>query len=254
VRNRWEFAGTSSELSQKIVSNLVTFLSRFPKTILKAKSLLDCIDFYIWVANKFGSQTRFPTKSKLLGSVVSQIESDLASIPRPFVILELGVAYGDTLRLLQKLSKASFVYYGFDSFKGLPESWRGLPKGAFSNFGPSSISYDQNEIHTINFVVGWVEETLIDFPAPDRSALKFIMFDMDLFAPTRFAYKNLKSHITKGDYIYFDEAFDSDERLLIREYFLKDFVVEVVGFSPLGIAFKVIGYHKQAGLGNMGIT
>ena len=47
MRNRWEFAGTSSELAQKIVSNLVTFLSRFPKTILKAKSLFDCIDFYI---------------------------------------------------------------------------------------------------------------------------------------------------------------------------------------------------------------
>ena len=246
VRNRWEFAGTSSELSQKIVSNLVTFLSRFPKTILKAKSLLDCIDFYIWVANKFGNQTRFPTKSNLLGSVVSQIESDLASMPRPFVILELGVAYGDTLRLLQKLSSAGFTYYGFDSFKGLPESWRGLPKGAFSNFGPSSISYDQNDIHKINFVVGWVEETLIDFPTPDKSALKFIMFDMDLFAPTRFAYKNLRSQITKGDYIYFDEAFDSDERLLVREYFLKDFMVEVVGFSPLGIAFRVIGESKQS--------
>jgi hypothetical protein len=246
MRNRWEFAGTSSELAQKIVSNLVTFLSRFPKTILKGKSLFDCIDFYIWVANNFGSHSRFPTKNKLLRSVITKIEKDLMISPRPFVILELGVAYGDTLRLLQKLSKARFLYYGFDSFKGLPESWRGLPKGAFSNFGPSSISYDQNDIHTINFVVGWVEETLIDFPAPDRSALKFIMFDMDLFAPTRFAYKNLRGQINKGDYIYFDEAFDSDERLLIREYFLKDFMVEVVGFSPLGIVFKVIGESEQA--------
>ena len=246
MRNRWEFAGTSSELAQKIVSNLVTFLSLFPKTILKGKSLFDCIDFYIWIDNRFGNQARFSTKSKLLGSAIAKIEKDLLISPRPFVILELGVAYGDTLRLLQKLSKARFLYYGFDSFKGLPESWRGLPKGAFSNFGPSSISYDQNDIHTINFVVGWVEETLIDFPAPDRSALKFIMFDMDLFAPTRFAYKNLRGQINKGDYIYFDEAFDSDERLLIREYFLKDFMVEVVGFSPLGLVFKVIGESKQS--------
>ena len=92
----------------------------------------------------------------------------------------------------------------------------------------------------------FLRETLIDFPAPDRSALKFIMFDMVLFAPTRFAYKNLRSQITKGDYIYFDEAFDSDERLLVREYFLKDFMVEVVGFSPLGIAFRVIGESKQS--------
>ena len=54
----------------------------------------------------------------------------------------------------------------------------------------------------------FLRETLIDFPAPDRSALKFIMFDMVLFAPTRFAYKYLKSHITKGGSIYFDEGFD----------------------------------------------
>ena len=75
----------------------------------------------------------------------------------------------------------------------------------------------------------FLRETLIDFPAPDRLALKFIMFDMVLFAPTRFAYKYLKSHITKGGSIYFDEAFDSDERLLIRYFMMK--VLKVLGVA-----------------------
>lgn len=42
-----------------------------------------------------------------------------------------------------------------------------------------------------------------------------------------------------GDLIYFDEAFDLDERQVIKQNVLKEFEVEVVGFTHTAIAFKL---------------
>jgi hypothetical protein len=42
-----------------------------------------------------------------------------------------------------------------------------------------------------------------------------------------------------GDVVYFDEAFDSEERVIIENYFLDMFNYEVIGASPFGLAFKI---------------
>jgi hypothetical protein len=42
-----------------------------------------------------------------------------------------------------------------------------------------------------------------------------------------------------GDIVYFDEAFDSEERIIVVNYFLDKFEFEVIGASPFGLAFKI---------------
>jgi hypothetical protein len=66
------------------------------------------------------------------------------------------------------------------------------------------------------------------------------MFDMDLYAPTLYSYNFFRNILNPGDCIYFDEAFDGDERIIIKQHFLREFDYEIIGFSPLSLGFKII--------------
>lgn len=65
------------------------------------------------------------------------------------------------------------------------------------------------------------------------------LFDLDLYAPTLFAFETLFKFMKPGDILYFDEAFDSDERLILRELIIDQIEIEVVGYSPLALAFQI---------------
>jgi hypothetical protein len=244
MRNRWEFAGTTSDSAQRLISTLVKVLSNFPKIITKFKSLIDAVDFHIWVNSNFHAPKHYSTKTALLREIIKTMESD--SMKTNMNIIELGVAYGDTLRALQGISKNPFSYYGFDSFEGLPESWRGLPKGAFKHIGINNILYEKNDVHKVHFVVGWVEDTLQKFPELDPNEKKLILFDMDLFSPTLYSYEHFKNKLNPGDCVYFDEAFDGDERVIIKQYFLEDFESQIIGYSPLSLAFKIARRNDES--------
>lgn len=151
MRNRWDYAGTSSEISQQIISYLQNMFFRFPKIIQKAKSVFDSIEYEIWLRANFNNCAKFRTKNKLLLKVFEECTNS----PRVNVV-ELGVAYGDTTRFINKNLKIDFDYWGFDSFEGLDRSWRGLPKGAFASEGPPIVESRDNK-STITFVKGHVE-------------------------------------------------------------------------------------------------
>ena len=66
---------------------------------------------------------------------------------------------------------------------------------------------------------------------------KLILFDLDLFEPTEFAWLHLRKSLNRGDIVYFDEGFDIDERKVIEDYVLQDFQVTVIGITNTAIAF-----------------
>lgn len=233
MRNRWEYAGTSSEISQQVISYLQNTLSRYPKIIQMAKSVFDSIEYEIWIRETFNNCAKFRTKNKLLLKVFDEC----ANFSR-LNIVELGVAYGDTTRFINKNLKIDFDYWGFDSFEGLERSWRGLPKGAFASEGAPLVESRDNK-STITFVKGYVEKTLPNFNSLNNILKTIWLFDLDLYAPTHLAFETLSKYMKPGDILYFDEAFDSDERLIIRESIIDKIEIEIIGYSPLALAFQL---------------
>jgi hypothetical protein len=121
------------------------------------------------------------------------------------LIIELGVAGGNTFNFLCQSARPRLVY-GFDWFHGLPEAWppdSGGP-GLFSQEGkPPAIEANGR------LIIGKVEDTLKPFMAQHQEPVALAHFDMDLYGPTRYALDAL--HFQPGSILAFDES-DGQER------------------------------------------
>ena len=152
---------------------------------------------------------------------------------------EFGVASGDSTKIFLKMPyiKNCVEWNGFDTFFGLPNEWGDLPKGAFSTNGvPPKIKSDLIQWH-----VGRIESTCEEIPKLQNLDKNFIiLFDFDLYSATKAAWDVIVNYLKPGDIIYFDEAYESDENQMIEEILEKqDFPLEVVGYTTMGIAFRV---------------
>ena len=150
----------------------------------------------------------------------------------PRTVLEFGVAWGyATNYWLSKNGSGIQLWHGFDCFTGLPRSWRDLDAGAFDAEGSPPNIIDPRVV----WHIGDVEEQLPLLTIDNNS--KLILFDLDLFEPTEFAWLHLRKSLNRGDIVYFDEGFDIDERKVIEDYVLQDFQVTVIGITNTAIAF-----------------
>ena len=73
--------------------------------------------------------------------------------------------------------------------------------------------------------------TILDF---------IIIFDFDLYSATKAAWDVISKFLKVGDIIYFDEAYEKDEARLIHEIFESGLTLEILGYTTMGIAYKVI--------------
>jgi hypothetical protein len=115
------------------------------------------------------------------------------------LILEFGVATGDTIKALALYDKSRIVH-GFDSFQGIPESWSFHEKGAFACDIPTDLP-ENVELH-----VGWFEDTLPKFiqdHAGETAAL--IHIDSDLYSSAKTIFKHCGPMIRPGTLLIFDE-------------------------------------------------
>jgi hypothetical protein len=83
-----------------------------------------------------------------------------------------------------------------------------------------------------------IQET-IDKVVFKSNFTKIFIFDFDLYEPTLFALKYVLAEINQGDIVYFDEAFDSDERVIMENYVIGILEFDVIGASPFGLALKI---------------
>lgn len=126
---------------------------------------------------------------------------------RPGIVLEMGVYEGASInRMAKKVfqSDASRKIYGLDSFKGLEESWSSTDHYQSFNVGgipPKGIDSRVDLIH------GRVEEVLEKFLEQENPIFALIHFDMDLYAPTKFALEKLLPFLQPGTLILFDELY-----------------------------------------------
>lgn len=128
------------------------------------------------------------------------------------------------------------VWHGFDRFTGLPRAWREHPQGAFDAGGKPPPVDDERVL----WHVGDSQDTLgaIDLVAA-RNAQWLVIFDLDLYEPTAFAWEAIGTHLRPGDLLYFDEAMDGDERRVLDEMVLPLMGCEPVGATPLALGLVV---------------
>lgn len=163
----------------------------------------------------------------------------------PIRIIELGVAWGYTTNWFLEASKKKNVELkidAFDLFTGLPERWRNQPKNTFSNHGNAPVIIDKR----VNFHIGNVSETIKVLNNEDlKTSNLLVLFDLDLLEPSLASYQFLKTSLKINDILFFDEAFDLDERTLINDYLLRDFDCKSLGHTAYAISLQVIGIRKQ---------
>jgi hypothetical protein len=124
----------------------------------------------------------------------------LSIAPVNGLILEFGVASGRTIRHLGSLTERRI--HGFDSFEGLPETWRtGFARGAFAQALPTVP--DHVSLHR-----GWFTETLPLFTQTTDEQVSLLHVDCDLFSSTAFLLSHLATRIRVGTVIVFDEYFN----------------------------------------------
>jgi hypothetical protein len=205
------------------------------RVLEKLQNIGEISNYLLWVKHVFHNPKLFWSREHLWKEIIlsSKIESS-----GKVNVLEFGVAWGYTTNwFMRNVKNQNILWQGFDTFTGLPISWRNLEKEHFSNNGDFPKILDSR----IKFHKGLVEETLIKIDSSNFHQHKLILlFDLDLYGPTDFSYNYLKSFLKPGDIIYFDEAFDKDERKVLNESVING------SLNELGLNFKLIGITPMA--------
>jgi hypothetical protein len=153
-------------------------------------------------------------------------------------VFEYGVAHGYlTAYLLKRFNKKIVEWNGFDTFSGLSDSWRTLPRAYFDNGGVPPLIDDQR----ITWHVGRVEQTLHHDIVFSTETIALHIFDLDLYEPSLFVWNKIKNQLKTGDILYFDEAFDQNERKLLIEDVLLFGDFKFIGCTIMALALSYLG-------------
>jgi Macrocin-O-methyltransferase (TylF) len=122
-----------------------------------------------------------------------------AIAPVEGLVLEFGVASGDTIRwLARNPALRERRIHGFDSFKGLPEPWGCYP---VSHFACAIPEVPKN----VELLVGMFDETLTSFLDRHQDNVALLHIDCDLYSSTRTVLCYLSPRIVPGTVIVLDE-------------------------------------------------
>lgn len=149
--------------------------------------------------------------------------------PKEGLVLEFGVGGGTSLRLVAKQITDDRTVYGFDSFEGLPESWRNYGVGTFKCDVPDMPS-------NVKLVIGLFQDTLVDFLKEHPENIAYVHFDADLYSSTKYVFDTCKDRFVEGSVLQFDEicgwapAENTDEGRAFLEFIEEnDFHYSVIG-------------------------
>ena len=229
LRSRSDSHGGLSTGIQILVYYVSYLFAKMDTLAFKIRSLLDTADYRTWLKNVLAATPTHTNKNSLI--------LDLCATNVDYKVshyIEFGVAFGETAKLISNNASGNYFYSGFDTFEGLPEAWRRLNAGAFSNGG----QIPKIPLDNFNFHKGLVQNTLQDLKLVDNSR-KVILFDFDLYQPTLWAFKELLPYLKKDDILYFDEAFDSCERIIIENYVLKELNVRFLSSTVFALALII---------------
>jgi O-methyltransferase len=161
---------------------------------------------------------------------------------KPIHYLEFGVASGASFSWwLNENKNDHSLFFGFDTFEGLPEDWHFHKKGDFNHDVPALA--DKRGI----FVKGLFQDTLYKFLEEYRKneqATRVLHLDADLYSSTLFALTMMAPYLKKGDILFFDEFNIPNHEFaawndFVRSYYIKYEVVGAVN-NFYQTCFKII--------------
>ena len=208
---------------------MVSALRYLRSTRRRIGLLAERVEWITWVETNF-EQRKFYWSREALWKEMHSLLAERSN----WTIYEFGVAWGfATHYWTSRIKHGISNWHGFDRFTGLPRNWRDLEEKAFDAGGIAPALPDPR----ITWHIGDVEQELPKLEIV--AGPKIILFDLDIYEPTLFAWTTLSPHLSSGDLLYFDEGFDQDERRVINEQVRLDFELFVVGFTHTAIAFKL---------------
>ena len=140
-------------------------------------------------------------KSAIKSSASDVRKCGLDNVSLQGLFLEFGVASGNTINEMSSLFP-SHKFYGFDSFGGLPETWRsGFEKGIFLQKTAPDVN------NNVELIVGLFNETLPNFLWCHKDDIAFLHIDCDLYSSTKTIFDLCADRIKSGTIICFDEYF-----------------------------------------------
>ncbi|MGH7701523.1 MAG: class I SAM-dependent methyltransferase, partial [Gemmatimonadales bacterium] len=105
---------------------------------------------------------------------------------------------GATINWIARLAQGPI--YGFDSFEGLPESWR--PGFDAGRFRVKRLPWVRPNVRLIK---GWFSDTIPPFALEHPEPIGFLHVDCDLYSSTRTIFEGLSPRLRPGSVIVFDE-------------------------------------------------
>ena len=155
--------------------------------------------------------------------------------------LEFGVADGHSFNWwMTANTQPGSLFYGFDTFTGLPEDFGPYKKGTFNTANNIPAIKDERG----KFFQGLFQQTLPGFLQYfDNKNRSVIMLDADLYTATLFTLTSLAPFLKKGDIIFFDEFVVPTHEFMAYKNFIDSFYfdLELIGAANnfYFVAFKV---------------
>jgi hypothetical protein len=120
----------------------------------------------------------------------------------PGLIVEFGVWQAESINFFAAMSTERI--YGFDSFEGLQEDWKGFrfPKGHFS-LGGALPAVAPN----VYLIKGWFDATLPGFLASHPEPFSFVHLDSDTYEAASSVFRIAADRFVPGTVVLMDEYF-----------------------------------------------
>lgn len=182
-----------------------------------------------------------PSRNELLDAALSHVSVE-------GMYLEFGVYRGETINFLADKIGGRAIH-GFDSFEGLPESWRGkFAPGKFDLGGRLPPVRSNVTLHA-----GWFNETLPKFAKEHEGPIAFLHLDCVLYSSTKCVFDVIGDRLQTGSVIVFDEFYNypdwqRGEYKAFQELCAQHALTfEYIGYNPLGEQAAVV--VRRAGQG-----
>jgi hypothetical protein len=151
------------------------------------------------------------------------------------LIVEFGVWQAHSINFFASISKEQI--FGFDSFEGLKEDWKGwhFPKGAF-DLGGKLPQVAAN----VSLVAGWFEQSLPRFLADHGQPFSFVHIDCDTYEATSTVLCFAADRFVPGTVVVFDEYFG------FRGWRIGEFKAWREFVARCSLKYRYLGFSNEA--------